>query len=470
MAKKRMNPWLAVIVVLLIPVFLLALCSDDQPDYSPVTEMPRYRENSQPQDGDTQADTIKALQAYAKAAVNKAEHLHEYTQAQANQVVKNSSQLDTLQRSQQVVDEKLQQSLDNTRELHTEITALKKTLLNLQRELARQQPAELNNPQTDKDIELPLGLGFEEVRLTPDPNQGQWYPPIDRVSDLENTEHTDSFSGLLDHSSRLDHRLSRLKTTSQKTKTAASAAGRTAKAENTPVPAFTLPKDAILTDAVALTALIGRIPVNGQTPDPYPIKLLVGRDNLLANDHQLPEVEGMIFSGLGVGDVNLSCVSARLYSASFIFADGRIVNQTSRDKPLGYLSDPYGFPCIAGRFVTNAPQFIATRMGLAGLGTAGAAYAAAQQETATASLTGTTTSAVVGSIDKLVAGEMVQSATDEVTQWLLERQKQSFDAVVVDPGAGVAVHLDQAILIDYQPQGRQVRYDRANLHDNRTMD
>ena len=216
----------------------------------------------------------------------------------------------------------------------------------------------------------------------------------------------------------------------------------------------------------ALTALIGRIPVDGQTPDPYPVKIYVGRENLLANGHDIPDVEGMIFSGLGFGDWNLSCVSARLMSATFIFSDGSIVNHTAQSEPLGYISDPSGVPCVSGRFVTNAPTFLSQRIALAGIGAAGSAYAEAQQQNQTSLLTGTTTSDIVGDINKLAAGQAVQSATDEVSQWLLARQQQSFDAVVVNPGTAVSVHLDRSLPLDKSSMARRVRYatDDISIH------
>jgi len=117
--------------------------------------------------------------------------------------------------------------------------------------------------------------------------------------------------------------------------------------------------------------LIGRIIVEGQVPDPCPVKIYIGKENLLANGHDMSEVEGMIFSGLWFGDWNLSCVSARLTSATFIFEDGFIINHSSQGKPLGYISDHSGVPCVAGRFVTNTTSFISQRIGLAGLSAVG---------------------------------------------------------------------------------------------------
>ena len=156
--------------------------------------------------------------------------------------------------------------------------------------------------------------------------------------------------------------------------------------------------------------------------------------------------------------------------ANIKIEDGSIVNHSSQGKPLGYISDPSGIPCVAGRFVTNAPSFISQRIGLAGLGAAGSAYAEAQQQRQTSSLTGSTTSTVVGDINKLVAGEAVQSATDEVSRWLLARQKQSFDAVVVNPGVEVSVHLDRSLSLDKSSIARRLRYAKNDAHIDGDLD
>ncbi len=43
-----------------------------------------------------------------------------------------------------------------------------------------------------------------------------------------------------------------------------------------------------------MTALLGRIPINGTVTDPYPFKVLIGKDNLTANGIELPDVEGRL--------------------------------------------------------------------------------------------------------------------------------------------------------------------------------
>lgn len=42
-------------------------------------------------------------------------------------------------------------------------------------------------------------------------------------------------------------------------------------------PVYTLPQNSTLIGSVAMTALLGRIPLNGSVTDPYPFKVLIGR-------------------------------------------------------------------------------------------------------------------------------------------------------------------------------------------------
>ena len=452
MAEKRMNPLLIGGVSLAIGCLSLVMCSERQESYQPIEQMPGYDPASKPQDGDTQTDTIKALQAYAREAVKKADTLNTSTKENMGKVLENQQKVSRLE----VANQQAQAELDETK---VTIGSLQQHLGELTRQLAdlRKEKSPSNIGQLNQEG-LPVGFGFDGPNLVPvNPDQGVWHNPIDHDEPETADGQNGRFTGLLPRSSKTNQ---------------AHKASQNTQSKNPVVvePVYTLPKDATLTDGLALTALIGRIPVEGQTPDPYPVKIYIGKENLLANGHDMPEVEGMIFSGLGFGDWNLSCVSARLTSATFIFEDGSIVNHSSQGQPLGYISDPSGVPCVAGRFVTNAPSFITQRIGLAGLSAAGSAYAEAQQQRQTSSLTGSTTSTVVGDINKLVAGEAVQSATDEVSRWLLARQKQSFDAVVVNPGVEVSVHLDRSLSLDKSSIARRLRYAKNDAHIDSDLD
>lgn len=453
MAEKKVNRFLIIAAVIAFASLILVMCSQRNDRYEGIEQLPSFDPNLKRQDGDTQADTIKALQAYAREAVDKADALHESTEEKLKQILENQQHVQRLERNNQDAKEKLEQTQALMDSLESEITNLKRELNDVQH---RQLVPNSGNDVPLNDDGLPIGFGFDDEIVLPNTNQGAWYESIDQLPVEEEGQQGESnrFNQLLPSS--------QLKDTANK-----EAVSNKQNIEIDPI--YTIPKESTLTDAIALTALIGRIPVDGQTPDPYPVKIYVGKETLIANGHELPEIEGMIFSGLGFGDWNLSCVSARLMSATFIFSDGTIVNHTSEAKPLGYISDPSGVPCVSGKFVSNAPSFISQRIGLASLGAAGSAYAEAQQQRQTSALTGTTTSTVIGEIDKLVAGEAVQSATDEVSRWLLARQKQSFDAVVINPGASVAIHLDQSLALDKISIARKLRY--ANHHTTtRTLD
>lgn len=445
--NKIPNKFMIAIVVGVIIIFLFVVMSKRGPKYTQVRSLPSYNQDSAPQDGDTQADTIRALQAYAKEAVGKAEKLNKQTQNQHTAVLKNSNKVKKLEEANVALS-------DANQKMSTYALDLERALDELKQQI---QSVEDNQQSIVGNVDengIPVGFGFDQIKKKSD-EVGQWYDPIDKIDEKKSSN---KYTGLLaPPSPKLQQHTDNNATESENS-------------ANSIIPAFTIPKDTVLYDGISLTALIGRIPVEGTTPDPYPVKIFIGKENLAANGHQLPEVDGMIFSGLAIGDWNLSCVSARLYSASYIFEDGNIVNHTNDAKPLGYISDRKGWPCVSGMFKTNAPRFLRNRVGLAGLNAAGSAYANAQASRRESELTGTTTTSITGSIDKLLAGTLVQSATEETNDWILARQKQSFDAVIVGPGAEVSIHLDQALSLDENQLDRKVRYSRHTDSHRKTLD
>ncbi len=464
--KILANPWLRIILAAALSVSGLLMCSESEEQYRVMATLPVLDKPRDPEDGDTQVDTIKALQAYAKAAVAKAERLHEHSRRQARQVSEHRQQLHDLGQAHRAVEQTLADASARFQALEDELRAVKTTVDTAAQDKGPPSKADnkADDPAASRSQAMPRGFGFDALTrrtalldVVPawDTQQGTWHEAIDLRPEAESTQTDSGFLGLL----------STPATANPSPPVTAPPAS-----EPLPRPVYTLAKDAIFTDAIALTALIGRIPVEGKTPDPYPVKVLIGRENLFANGQVLPEIEGMIFSGLGMGDWNLSCVSARLYSASYVFSDGTIVNHSSRNEPLGYLSDPAGIPCVAGTFVSNAPSFLLKRAGLAGLGAAGRAYAEAQQQIHTSGLTGNTTRSLSGDRGKLVAGEVVQASSDEATGWLLARQKQSFDAVVVNPGARVAVHLSQTLTLDHAALARKIRHGDPHEDSHRSLD
>ncbi|MQT50276.1 TIGR03752 family integrating conjugative element protein, partial [Pseudomonas helleri] len=155
-------------------------------------------------------------------------------------------------------------------------------------------------------------------------------------------------------------------------------AGSKAAGVSTATPVYTVPTNATLMGSIAMTALIGRVPVDGTVNDPYPFKVLIGPDNLTANGIDLPEVAGAVVSGTASGDWTLSCVRGQVRSVTFVFHDGTIRtvpeegersdNRQQNNKGgnttqegLGWISDPYGIPCVSGERRSNAQQYLGSQ-------------------------------------------------------------------------------------------------------------
>lgn len=239
-------------------------------------------------------------------------------------------------------------------------------------------------------------------------------------------------------------------------------------------PVYTLPENSTLTGSVAMTALLGRVPVNGTVSDPYPFKVLIGRDNLTANGVELPDVEGAIISGTASGDWTLSCVRGTVHSMTFVFRDGTVrtvpqaTNKANSDSnksqgsEIGWLSDPYGLPCIPGERKSNAAEYIGSQFLLAGSSAAAQAFANGQTTSTVDS--GSVTSAVTGNSGQYVLGQALGGGLKESADWFKQRYGQMFDAIYVPPGHPVAIHITRQIPIDYESQGRKVKYATASTN------
>lgn len=232
-------------------------------------------------------------------------------------------------------------------------------------------------------------------------------------------------------------------------------------------PVYTLPQNSTLIGSVAMTALLGRIPLNGSVTDPYPFKVLIGRDNLTANGIELPDIEGAVISGSATGDWTLSCVRGSLTSITFVFRDGTVRTLPAEgDKTgsgtegnIGWLSDPHGLPCIPGERKSNAAEYIGSQFLLAG--SSAAAQALANNQTTSTVEDGSVTTALTGDSGQYVLGQALGGGLKESADWFKQRYGQMFDAIYVPPGKAVAIHITRQLAIDYDPNGRRVNYRTA---------
>lgn len=228
-------------------------------------------------------------------------------------------------------------------------------------------------------------------------------------------------------------------------------------------PHLTIPATTTLLNATALTALVGRIPVRGQLQDPWRFKVILSADNLASNGHRIPLLAGMLVAGTARGDLSLSCVSGNIDTATFIFSDGTIQTTRKEANPessftgLGWISDEFGNPCIAGELKSNALQYLTQATLINTTRAVAEGISNAQTETTNSPGNGQSTTSVVGDIDKFVAGYATKESLSTVAQWLNDRQLNSFDAIYVPAGQSLAIHIEESIPIDHDSASRKVQ-------------
>ena len=237
------------------------------------------------------------------------------------------------------------------------------------------------------------------------------------------------------------------------------------------MPVYTLHRGTMLADAVSMTALMGRIPLNGQVTDPYPFSMILGRKNLMASGFTLPDVQGAIVTGTVTGDWSLSCVRGVVESIDFIRADGSILSYPEGEEAvdsgfdgssikttdLGFLADPNGNPCLTGERISNAPEYLTTKGLLDAASAAANAVAISQQ---TISVDGSTsTSTLTGNATKNAAAESAAAFTGTVSEFIEARMGSSFDVVYTPPGTKASIHLRKPVTLRAPAIPVRVRYD-----------
>jgi len=239
-------------------------------------------------------------------------------------------------------------------------------------------------------------------------------------------------------------------------------------------PAYTIARNSTLTRSTAMTALIGRVPINGSVEEPYPFKVIVGNDNLVANGIKIPGIRHMIFAGTTTGDWGISCVRGKFYSATYVFNDGTIRTLSSDDdslkklsdtgassadnRPLGTISDRFGNPCLPGERINNARDILWGRLMASALSNAGQTLSEQETTQAFSPFSGTASSIVTGDKLKHTGYNMLSGGADELAEYLAESASQYFDAIYVRPGTQLDIHIDVEMPIDYEYNGRKTTY------------
>ncbi|TKK04377.1 TIGR03752 family integrating conjugative element protein [Pseudomonas fluorescens] len=346
---------------------------------------------------------------------------------------------------------------------------------------------------TGKDKDMPIGLGLEpgdgsQFERQHSANDAlQWIEPSDALpTDAQGKTKTasalslptafNSLEGLKDNA--IDRSQKQLREVTKGERDQTRATDRTVGAK----PVYTIPENATLMGSVAMTALIGRVPVDGTVNDPYPFKVLVGPENLTANGIDLPDVAGAVMSGTASGDWTLSCVRGQVESITIVFTDGTIrtvpqpkavasrnastTQSSNTDKirgGLGYLSDTYGIPCIAGERRSNAQQYLGSQSLITAAGAGVAALLRDEQNNSSVISSGGSTLGVTSSSGNSALNSILSGGVSDIREWVNKLYGEAFAAVYVPPATQVALHLDHEITIDYEPKGRSVRHEKIHV-------
>ena len=426
--QNRLLPILAAMVLLMLVLVLNKSCVDEPThsvllDSVPMAPAP---------DADTPADTIETLTANVAAMTSEMQLLR---QANVNLHSDNEKLLQHRDGLEQRVSNRIDDAFASREQPQGDAKALRSLSDRIDALSAMLNSSLPSSGASD----MPVGLGLESRYAS---SELVWIEPLDSGSTDFSDAFLPSIGASQDRSSEAFEQ-----------------------ADTAPQPRFTVPRNATLLGATAMTALLGRVPVRGEVRDPMPFKVITGHDNLAANGLSVPGVEGMIWSGTAIGDWTLSCVTGRLESVTFVFDDGsiRTISSDDRDnqsgkanRPLGWISDAQGIPCVSGQRKSNAAAFLTQRIGIKAVEAAAEAAAASNTTTVIRDSGAITTN--VGDAGAFVLGKTLSQGSREIAQWLLERQAQRFDAVFVPAGTELAIHVDRELSIDLDPQGRRLSY------------
>lgn len=445
-------------------------------------------------EGDTAQDTLRTLVGSYRKVQGRLDSLESDNKTLADEnkeLKKNNTNVD--QQISQAVGQVRSEEAQKRAQLSSQVTDLSSQVNQLLDQLKNGSSGlTAGNKGNAAGSDIPVGLGYDNgltggagnISQT-DGNGLQWVEPKDGiatdangrpVSD-KNSNNATGFSFATSFGAAGD--AARQATSAVSTTVQNNIPG----SEKNAAPVYTLPENSTLVGSRAMTALLGRIPIDGKVTDPYPFKVMIGKDNLTANGIELPDVQGAIVSGTATGDWTLSCVRGAITSITFVFTDGTVRtlpspegqgsnggNQNSQggnNSSIGWLSDDNGIPCISGTRKSNASTYLPTITVLAAASAAGDAVVE-NQNTSQTNGYGGVTSTLTGDAGQAVLGKALSGGTRETVDWVKARYGQTFDAIYVPPGQKVALHITRQLSIDYEEKGRKVKYDDFSLTGSST--
>lgn len=432
-------------------------------------------------EGDTPRDTVATLVAQVKQLRNQ---LQTALNDNSNQRTEN----DRLRARESSIDQRIQSALDGERsrlqQERDQVASDRQQTQGLLQSLQQRLDGLTGKGGKDGQADLPVGLGLEAGDGKQFAGDTRWVDPEDAKADPKNGGGTSAKPSFPTSFGPAQKTLTRAADSVADTASDASsrATGKALK------PVYTVPANATLMGSVAMTALIGRVPVDGTVSDPYPFKVLIGPDNLTANGIDLPDVAGAVMSGTASGDWTLSCVRGQIRSMTFVFKDGTIrtvpedtgngngsgqgngggnsgggqSNTSTTGNTitggLGWISDPYGIPCVSGERHSNAVQYLGSQALITAAGAGAASLIKSDSGNVSYISNSNGSLGTVGISGNEAMGRILAGGVQEMSQWVDKLYGQAFAAIYVQPGAKVAVHLEHPINVDYDAKGRRVNF------------
>ncbi|MFT0596273.1 TIGR03752 family integrating conjugative element protein [Klebsiella michiganensis] len=426
-------------------------------------------------EGDTPRDTVATL-------VGQVRQLRTELQTALTDNKTQKAENERLRQREGAIDRRIQSALETERNQlkndREQVASERQQTQGLLQDLQRQFE-NLSNKSGHAD--LPVGLGLEPGD-GPGADGVRWIEPEDARSDGKSR--TPGTAGNFTFPTSFGPAQKTLDTT----RDAVVDAGSKATGVSTAKPVYTVPTNATLMGSISMTALIGRVPIDGTVNDPYPFKVLIGPDNLTANGIDIPDVAGAVVSGTASGDWTLSCVRGQIRSVTFVFHDGTIrtvpedgerggnrqqsnnANGNNTQDGLGWISDPYGIPCVSGERRSNAQQYLGTQALITAAGAGAASLIKSDNGSVAVVANNNGSLGTVGISGNEAMGRILAGGVQDMSQWVNKLYGQAFAAVYVKPGARVAVHLEQPLTIDYDPKGRKVDHRLGGASDAQDLD
>jgi integrating conjugative element protein (TIGR03752 family) len=470
MKSNGLLKWLMIPMALLLVLVLMKLLPSNRPAATGLDDSESQLTPEEMKalgiEGDTPSDTVATLVAQVKQL--RGELKKSLTDPQQHK-----DESEQLRQFESALELRIQDALEKERArlqaehaaVGSDTTETYGLLQDLQRQLDHMN-------QRDNNLDLPVGLGLQEGDGQSFGTGTRWIEPDDS-NPKENSGSSEpgySFPKRFGPAQR---------TLESVTNSIATTVSRDA-GLSVAKPMYTVPPNSTLMGSVAMTALIGRVPIDGTVNDPYPFKVLIGAENLIANGIDLPEVAGAVVSGTASGDWTLSCVRGHIRSITFVFQDGTIrtvpgesgsgsganaqssTSNGATQEDLGWISDRHGIPCVSGERRSNAQQYLGSQALITAAGAGAASLIKSDGTTYINSGNGAQGSTGISGNEAM--SRILASGVQDMSQWVNKLYGQAFAAIYVKPGAKVAVHIEQPLFLDYDANGRRVNHALGGRH------